>query len=204
MENLTPELEALARHSRKAGYMTALGAVVVFSAFGYSAWQLNDLDEKIAVKEEKIDSLMQLEASLNKQITVLRQQKSDLLTNYRELGKEVNRRSPVKKRLPIEAVIKPHASADFLGYFSDGKPKRQYKLWLEIPGRRWEEIAEVKYLFNHPTFRNKIQTSTNGNNGYQVGYTGWGCLRRIVVTLVLKNGTEKKIDFNMCGALGVK
>lgn len=51
MENTTPELEALARQSRKAAYMTAVGMIIIFSAFVYSGWQLYDLDEKIAQKK---------------------------------------------------------------------------------------------------------------------------------------------------------
>lgn len=153
---------------------------------------------------QNLKSLRKLEASLDEQIVVLRQQKDDLLTNYRELGREVNRRSARKVPLPIEAVVKPRVSADFIGRFSNGQPKRQYKLWLDVPAGRQGEISEVEYFFNHPTFRNKIQISKSSNNGFQVGYTGWGCLRRIVITLVLKNGTRKKVDFSMCGALGVK
>ena len=226
------QLDRLAKNSRRSGYLTLTGATIVLLAFFYSGYQLSALNKEISEKQSVIDSktrqintidqrlvfLAEKEASLNQQIEVLRSQRDDLLADMRAIGTEqASRMAAVSSGqsnraiqfepddfLPIASVVNPRADARPSGNrTANGRPIRNYTIWLEVPASRRQEIAEVIYYFNHPTFPNKIQRSSNATNNYLVGYRGWGCLYRIAITLVLTDGEKKQLDFNMCKALGV-
>lgn len=220
MEDLeSNELQQLARNSSKAAFLTGFGAVILLSAFAYSAYQLSELDERIVSKQqlvdeksrqieaadERLNDLQKKEESLNLQINVLRNQKDSLLGEFRSLSEKSHAQISSLPPIPIAALVTPRADAVLTGgKATDGRSLRKYSLWIDVPDDRSNEITEVRYLFNHPTFVNKIQSSSNAADGFRVGYTGWGCLYRIVITLVLTNGQRPELDFNMCQALGVE
>jgi len=219
MENLdSSELERLAKSSRRSAFLTAFGALIVLSAFVYSAYQLSELDERIAEKqaviedkareietaEQRLQELHNIEGSLDLQIKVLRNQKDSLLGEFRRLSEKSHAQIASLPPTPIETLVIPRADTVPIGHqTSDGRELREYSLWVEVPDNRISELAEVSYFFNHPTFREKVQRSSNAIDGFRVKYIGWGCLYRIVITLVLENGQRHEIDFNMCQALGV-
>jgi hypothetical protein len=80
-----------------------------------------------------------------------------------------------------------------------------YTFTLAVTGSEeaMNRIALAAYEFNHPTFQQKLQRSSDRSSGFSVSYVGWGCLRSVIVTLQPVDRAEKaeKIDFNMCEAL---
>jgi hypothetical protein len=203
MKQQAPELDNLRKASHQAAVISGMGAIILFATLGFSAWNLQhlqttqrQLEQEVAELEEK-SSIKQAEiTSLDTQISVLREQKKNLLADYRI---EV---PSAGKTTPIEFAVTPRADAVHTGeYFNDGKPKRYYSLWLDIPASRKDEIESVGYFFNHPSFRDKHMTGDPATPGFKVGYIGWGCMKRLVITLKLKNGQRKELDFNMCESI---
>lgn len=98
-------------------------------------------------------------------------------------------------------LIKPMAKAVANRKVKSDTPLYDFTLWLDIPSNRKKEVASVDYEFDHPTFRQKKQSSSNPKDGFRVGYLGWGCLRSVLVSVHLKDGTTGAIDFDMCEAV---
>jgi peptidoglycan hydrolase CwlO-like protein len=145
--------------------------------------------KEVSKLNEKVTELTREEESLNLQIAALRSQKDNLLN-------VVKSRSNAQEALPIEAVVVPRADAK-----SKGNDRYDFSLWLETPSGRQQEIKNVTYFFNHPTFQKKIFSSSKPEDNFLVRYNGWGCLSRVIITVHLTDGTSKEIDFDMCSYL---
>lgn len=102
------------------------------------------------------------------------------------------------KSAPIQTVVRPRASAEPI---RDNPSRFNFALWVEVPEWRKDEIESVAYRFNHPTFVNKVQRSNHPDDGYRVGYVGWGTLHRVVITIHLRAGGQREIAFDMAAAL---
>ena len=79
-------------------------------------------------------------------------------------------------------------------------PAYAFSAWVDGPEEILNRIESVQYEFNHPTFRQKLQVGRDRRTGFRVGYTGWGCLSSVIVTLRLRDRsvTPPHIDFDMC------
>ena len=66
-------------------------------------------------------------------------------------------------------------------------PAYAFSAWVEGPDDILNRIESVQYEFNHPTFRQKLQVGRDRRTGFRVGYTGWGCLSSVIVTLRLRD-----------------
>ena len=82
-------------------------------------------------------------------------------------------------------------------------PAYVFTVWAEGPTDALQEIDSIQYEFNHPTFRQRLQTGRNRQTGFRVGYTGWGCLSSVVVTFRLLDASAnpRHVDFDMCAAI---
>ncbi|MGE3401824.1 MAG: ATP-binding protein [Vicinamibacterales bacterium] len=81
-------------------------------------------------------------------------------------------------------------------------PAYAFSLWVDGPADALQAIDEVSWEFNHPTFRQKVQVGRDRNAGFRVGYTGWGCLSVVAVTLHVRGAVDPPhVDFNMCASL---
>jgi hypothetical protein len=82
-------------------------------------------------------------------------------------------------------------------------PSYAFAVWAEGPPEVLAAIESIQYEFNHPTFQQKVQIGRNRSTGFRVGYTGWGCLSSVMVTLRLRDtsATPPHVDFDMCGAI---
>ena len=202
MNQQPQQLDSLRKASHQAAIISALGAVILFTTLGISVWQLKHLEDKQQqLKQENIELQTETDsrraeiASLDKQISVLREQKKGLLVDYRSDTRAVD-------QIPIEFAVRPYADAVHTGeYYRDGSPKRRYTLWLEIPPGRKREIQSVDYFFNHPTFTEQHMAGDVTTPGFKISYLGWGCMRHLVITLKLRNGKEKELDFDMCESI---
>jgi hypothetical protein len=82
-------------------------------------------------------------------------------------------------------------------------PAYEFSAWVEGPPAVLDRIESIQYEFNHPTFRQKLQIGRNRETGFPVGYTGWGCLSSVAVTIRLRDSSAESphVDFDMCAAI---
>jgi hypothetical protein len=80
----------------------------------------------------------------------------------------------------------------------------RFTLWLSVPDNYRSRIKEVAYLLNHRTLNFVTMRSSDPSDGFAVGYTGWGCLRNVIITMTMSDGTSYKFSFDMCPAIGWK
>jgi hypothetical protein len=152
--------------------------------------------------------------NLEQSIVVLRGQVDTYAKTLNQVKTDVNQyggaqlQKTVQQAAPITTEVKLQASkTEVPGNFNpNGAQVYDFKLWVEASRETLAPITSVRYEFNHPTFppKLKVQESSNRDDGFRVGYRGWGCLRSVIVTFTLAEpkGAPPKIDFDMCAALG--
>jgi len=98
--------------------------------------------------------------------------------------------------LPLSPVI-AHARSRLLPdeFNAQRKQLYQFRVWVEAddPSR----IRAVSYFFNHPSFEQKSFMSTVGPT-FEVGYKGWGCLKKVSVTVRWASGKTSAFNFDQC------
>ncbi|MDN5203637.1 hypothetical protein QQ008_19770 [Fulvivirgaceae bacterium BMA10] len=134
------------------------------------------------LKQKKDSTLLMEEriSKLNSQLLELESEKNALnsfLDNY-----------TTKDNLRIE----PRATASPVGKYYN------FKIWLDIPQTQLRKISKVTYFFNHSSFKNPSVTVDSPKDGFRTGYTGWGCLNNMPITVTFNNGKEETIIFKMC------
>ena len=102
------------------------------------------------------------------------------------------------------ALVRPMAREVPVADLRDGKgrPIYDFTLWVDVPTTLKERIQRVTYTFNNPTFKDKVQESTEPSDGFAVSYRGWGCLNLVTINVFFKDGPSQERPFNMCEALG--
>lgn len=239
-----PELEPIRRASRRAAGITAMGAVVLFGAFAYGIWHVQDAHKKVLAKQEQIQKLEVEEQGLRKRLAqhteedgallaaisehmkkreelenerrqleaeiaslrasrqTLQHEKEVYQSTLASIHKEVENTAlsaKVEDLTPVSAAVTPRAAAQPV---PGASRTYDFSLWVEVPDAKTQRITSVTYEFNHPTFPQKQQISSDAARRFQVGYRGWGCLRSVIITLKTAEGAAEKIDFDMCKALG--
>jgi hypothetical protein len=78
---------------------------------------------------------------------------------------------------------------------AQGKQVYQFDVWAvaDDPSR----IRSVSYFFNHPSFEQKTFTSAAGPT-FQVEYKGWGCLKKVSVSVRWATGKITTFTFDQC------
>jgi energy-coupling factor transporter ATP-binding protein EcfA2 len=82
-------------------------------------------------------------------------------------------------------------------------PLYDFKIWLEGAPDALGRVRRVQYEFDHPTFRDKVQQSTDRSNRFTRGYAGWGCLSAVKVTVFAVDSKvpSESVTFDMCAAV---
>jgi energy-coupling factor transporter ATP-binding protein EcfA2 len=85
-------------------------------------------------------------------------------------------------------------------------PLYHFKIWLEGSPDALARIKSVQYEFDHPTFRDKVQRSSDRRSRFEQGYRGWGCLSSVKVTMTAVDARvpEATVNFDMCAAVSFK
>lgn len=80
----------------------------------------------------------------------------------------------------------------------------KFSIFIDSDNVEINTIKQVEYYFEHPSFENQhvILKEEEAENKFLYTYTGWGCLTSVNVIIVFKNGSSKKLDFDMCRSLG--
>ncbi|MGE0449897.1 MAG: pYEATS domain-containing protein [Vicinamibacterales bacterium] len=113
--------------------------------------------------------------------------------------------SAVRSQPAVLSQLQLRADRRPLGRLIQGTelPAYNFSAWVEGPEDVLAQIESVQYEFNHPTFQQKVQVGRERSRGFRVGYTGWGCLSSVAVSVKLRDATVPMphIDFNMCDAI---
>jgi len=107
-------------------------------------------------------------------------------------------------RPEVKSQVQFGATATPLGYKGpDGKPVYRFSLMPQHAlDQLRAEVAVVTYRMDHPTFQNSL-LATGPERGFVASYTGWGCLRDVVVLIEYRDpdrGNELTA-FDMCRAM---
>ena len=72
--------------------------------------------------------------------------------------------------------IEIRASADETGNVVENTtlPQYHFRIWVEGSPAALGRVKSVQYEFDHPTFRDKVQRSSDRRNRFEQGYRGWG------------------------------
>ena len=95
------------------------------------------------------------------------------------------------------------ASSDIVpGLLNDrGDQVHDFKVGLRFPPAIKSGVTHVDYLFDHPSFTQPLLQSYDPFSNFSVSYRGWGCMRRVTVTVHFENGSQQKRVYDMCKAL---
>lgn len=184
-------LQQIGKTSRRNAFLSSLGFLIVAASLVYGAWHLSHLNKAIEEKKGQIDSLEARRDSLKR---ILQHLDSTLATPPEE-----------RANAALAEIMKPRVEAKPVPGVRGYKDLQIYdfSLWLDVPAAWKEKITQVTYEFNHPSFRDKTQTSDDRSTGFRVGYRGWGCLHIVTITITTTDGSSSRFDFDMCKELGV-
>lgn len=99
-------------------------------------------------------------------------------------------------------IFEVRAAAKATGRTLADGPEYKFSMFINAPPDVLSAIQQVTYHLQHPTFRQQDYVSTNSKDNFSEGYTGWGCLPDVAVTVLFKNGESQMLEFNMCQSLG--
>lgn len=153
----------------------------------------------------QLPSLIQTKQTLQAEINGLEEKRRALEERQREAEAALRQVvARVNADKSATASVRPRASATELKGAQDSRGRRVYdfRLWVDAPPALKDQVQRVRYQFDHPTFINKFQESTEPSNGFAVSYRGWGCLYLVTITLFFKDGRSEQVLFDMCNALG--
>lgn len=205
----------LKRSSQASLSMVILGALALIGSLVYSGTRLAPLEEEIAHKSSQIESLSEMKKKYLDEIIQQSTQIDNLAQTEREYLERIlsakNEYAELKvniEKLYAVRVTKNNmvyelkATAKATGRVTSYGPGYNFSIFVNAPESTLRKIRKVKYVFDHPTFTQKVRTSDNPDEYFKTEYYGWGCLTNISAALYLSDGEEQEIDFNMCQSLG--
>jgi hypothetical protein len=82
-------------------------------------------------------------------------------------------------------------------------PLYNFRIWVDGRPEAMRRIARVQYEFDHPTFRQRVQESSDRERRFERGYAGWGCLAAVKVTVFAADARvpAETVTFDMCAAV---
>lgn len=201
IQQLEQALQQLSRNSRGSIVMTLIGACALVGSLVYSATRLAPLEREIAEKRQNIASFDQRLAELNASEAALQQQITEASARLAELRQNIEQLYAVKVSAD-NTVFELKATALATGQGTDQRPIYDFSIFVNAPAATLNNIKQVSYLFDHPSFRMREQTIIASAEQFRVGYIGWGCLTNVKTTVLYHSGEQIVIDFNMCKSLG--
>jgi len=137
-----------------------------------------------------------------KEYRLILEKKEKAVEEYNRLKANIEKLYSVKVTPQNEVYEIKAAARATGGKASDGSPLYNFTIYINSPQELLNEIQKVTYDFDHPTFPNPHQESSNPATRFATGYIGWGCLRNVRIKVFLKKGTVHDIDFDMCKSIG--
>jgi len=187
-------LSELKKSSRFSLVLVLLGAAFVIGSLLYASTRLSPLEQQIATKSQEIQRLAETEADYLQRIEQAKAEYASLKDNIEQLY--------AVKVTSENKVYEIKATAKATGQMIGNSPAYNFSVFVNTSDQTLDTIKQVTYNLDHPTFPDPIQTSFDRSNRFAIGYTGWGCLRRVPIKVELKNGQTYDFDFDMCKSLG--
>lgn len=169
MENQTPDFK---KHS-KAGFIISIGGILIMLLSVFLFIYLNrEKEEQIVSTQVMLDKKDSITVKLNDSLKIV----TTLIQNDQ-----------------VECIAKQTPQ-------SKNWKQPQYTFTFRLTDTTsFDEIDKVDYFFNHPTFTNKLVSSTNPSDSFSVSYIGWGCLSTIEIFLHHKTSRQTDtLHFPMC------
>jgi hypothetical protein len=190
-------------------WMQVLLILLTIGVYAYVWRGLKPLFAQREALKADIKNLTAEKATLIESNKTLRSEAKTYHTALNEVRKEVDvsggkqLQEKVRQIAPLSEIRIRAAAEKTDKVGQNGSPIYNFSLWVEGPPSAMSRIGRVDYRFNHPTFRMPIVESTTRENQFRVGYTGWGCLSSVIVTITdPTEGITQTVDFDMCSALG--
>jgi hypothetical protein len=180
------QLEALGKASRRAAMLSVLALLIVLASLAYGSYRL----------KHDIADLHAKKAGLQKEVGTLQTQLDNLRDSVKSL--KYAQITPQNEVFQFQATANPKPGL----VTSGGKKVYDFSIYMNGSPELLEKIQEVTYDFDHPTFINKHQESTDPESKFMVRYTGWGCLTQVNVVVYMKDGAKQTVPFDMCKSLG--
>jgi len=104
----------------------------------------------------------------------------------------------------FDTTFEMRATAEVTGNEIENRPEYKFTIFVNSTPAVLDSIKEVEYKFNHPTFNKQTEIARSAEDKFSTQYIGWGCLRSLSVSVLMKDGTSRSFEFNMCKSLGSK
>jgi hypothetical protein len=187
-------IEQLGKASRRAAVLSLLGFLIVLVSLAYSAYELRAVNRMLSAKKTEVNGLQRQEAELREKV-------SNESSKYNNLKANIEKLYSVQVT-PQNEVYEVKATAQATGKVTNNLAEYRFAIYINSPTDVLNKIAKVIYTFDHPSFSHPVQEITDGTARFTTQYVGWGCLDNVGVKILLKDGTERSIDFDMCKSLG--
>jgi hypothetical protein len=92
------------------------------------------------------------------------------------------------------------ARQDFLAETESEKFYR-FAVALDATPAVLARVASVAYTFDHPSFRQKLLSSSDRAKRFEVSYRGWGCLSEVRAKITLIDGKVLERGFDQCATI---
>src|SRR5262249_6494482 len=121
----------------------------------------------------RVYPLVQRKSQLEKEIATLEDKKADTQKSLDDAIRKLNEASKAlvgkqgENKRDLISLIKPQAQAVPIegSIGPKGSDRYDFKLWIDAPEDVKKEIAQVEYIFDHPSFAFKSRTITDPRNG---------------------------------------
>lgn len=223
-DQLVSDVHQRERRARRYTAVYSLVPVVLAVAFlGYTAQRVTGLNDELVGLNNELDDLEDMKSALSDDVDALKKTRDQLDAEIVSLGVEIESLAADRESLdkqwsvasrqirrfvaaaqslpeelvtaaPISMVVRPRAA---YAPIPEQDGVYDFECWIDIPERRRGEIDRVTYLFNHPSFPNRLHESADPTDGFRVAYRGWGALDRVIITLHSVDGIEDQIAYNM-------
>jgi hypothetical protein len=191
-------LAALSRSSRWSVLLVLLGVVALAGMAWYGGRKVEQAAKLQHEIEAKRAQMLALETDIN--------QRKGEIAKLEKLFEGLKAKIAGLSAIHVtksNAVYEVKAMAKATGKLTGSrKPIYDFSVYINAPDAALRSIKSVDYHFDHPTFRHPLQTATNREEKFKVGYPGWGCLTNVGVDVHMEDGAVNHFDFDMCRSLG--
>jgi len=180
--------EKLKNQARQGAIISGLGFLVIVIGFIIAGSKLSELNASIAEKTKEYQQLDSLNVAISHEIESSQEMIAILV-------EEINRLKDPSIQVKTNATAIPGLKDP------QNRQVFDFNLWVTSSQYTLNRIKKVTYNFHESSFMLKNRESTDGSNGFAVGYRGWGCLTGVAVDVEYDGGETERIYFNMCEAL---
>ncbi|GAB4238344.1 MAG: hypothetical protein Kow0032_24730 [Methyloligellaceae bacterium] len=110
-------------------------------------------------------------------------------------------RGRLPSRSQLRSWLRSEAREFVGGVDEDGLPLYRFDLWIEAPAEARQQVRKITYEYLAPSAQPPQQSSSDPKNGFRVKFGAAACAEKTVVTLVMKDGRERRVSVDGCRIL---